>query len=205
MPFTTYAELQTAIAGWLARDDLTAPIVDFITLSELHLQRRLRALDTETTDTMVTVAGTATVALPDRFVTARSLWIDDHNPLEFRTPNQGNFEYEDYSAQPRVYSIVGSNFHFWPTPDAVYTINRIYMAYPQPLSDSNTSNAWLTEIPDGLLFGALVESAPYIGQDARLPLWEARRDRAIMEFERKDQDKRYPMAGLVPRPDRRVY
>lgn len=205
MPFTSYAELKTAVADWLARDDLTSQVPDFITLAEKSLSRRLRTLDTETTSTLTTVAGTRTVALPTRFVAARSLWIDDYNPLEFRTTNQGNFEYEDHSAQPRTYGITGSNFEFWPTPDAVYTINITYMASPEPLSDSNTTNAWLTEAPDALLYGALSKSAPFTRQDERLPMWKSEYAGIVDELERNDAKRRYPMAGLVPRPDRRVY
>ena len=205
MPFTTYAELQTSIANWLARDDLTSYIPDFIALCEKSLSRKLRALDTETTGTLTTVAGTRTVAQPARFTAARSLWIDNYNPLEYRTTNQGNFEYEDHSAQPRAYGVTGSDFEFWPTPDAVYTINITYMASPQPLSDSNTSNAWLTEAPDALLFGSLSMSAPFTREDERLPTWQSEWGRVFRELEDNDASRRYPMAGLAPRSDRRVY
>ena len=34
MAITTYAELQTAVASWLDRDDRTSEIPDFITLAE---------------------------------------------------------------------------------------------------------------------------------------------------------------------------
>jgi len=39
---TTYAELQTSIATWLVRDDLTAIIPDFITLAESKFKRDIR-------------------------------------------------------------------------------------------------------------------------------------------------------------------
>ena len=42
MAITTYAELQTSIANWLNRDDLTAVIPDFISLTEAGINRDLR-------------------------------------------------------------------------------------------------------------------------------------------------------------------
>ena len=42
MAITTYAELQTAIATWLNRTDLTTLIPDFITMAEADIGRWLR-------------------------------------------------------------------------------------------------------------------------------------------------------------------
>ena len=42
MALGTYSELKTSIANYLNRDDLTAVIPDFITLTENRLDRELR-------------------------------------------------------------------------------------------------------------------------------------------------------------------
>ena len=42
MAFTTYTELKSVVADYLARTDLTAQIPDFITLAEVRLKRDLR-------------------------------------------------------------------------------------------------------------------------------------------------------------------
>src|SRR5262245_22678107 len=59
MPFTTYNELKDAVASWLARDDLTTFIPDFITLFEAAAARRLRVRPMETTATLTPSAGSA--------------------------------------------------------------------------------------------------------------------------------------------------
>ena len=41
MAFDTYANLKTAIANFLARDDLTTQIPDFISLAEARMSREL--------------------------------------------------------------------------------------------------------------------------------------------------------------------
>jgi len=45
MSFTSYSDLQTTIAGYLARTDLTTQIPDFIRLAETRLRRDLRILE----------------------------------------------------------------------------------------------------------------------------------------------------------------
>jgi hypothetical protein len=42
MAITTNAELESALAGWLDRSDLTARIPDFVTLCEARVNRKLR-------------------------------------------------------------------------------------------------------------------------------------------------------------------
>lgn len=61
MAITTYAELKTAIATWLARDDLTANIPDFIMLFEATAARRLRVRLQKKTVTIYPDAGEATL------------------------------------------------------------------------------------------------------------------------------------------------
>ena len=42
MAITTYSELQSAVADWLNRDDLTSVIPNFIELAEADLTRNLQ-------------------------------------------------------------------------------------------------------------------------------------------------------------------
>ena len=42
MPITTYAELQSSIADFLDRDDLTSVIPTFISLAEADMNRQIR-------------------------------------------------------------------------------------------------------------------------------------------------------------------
>jgi hypothetical protein len=49
MALATYADLQSQIANWLARDDLTTYIPDFITLFECAAARKLKVRLQEST------------------------------------------------------------------------------------------------------------------------------------------------------------
>ena len=53
MALNNYANLKTAIANFLARDDLTTEIDDFIDLTEADFNRRLRVRAMETVDLLL--------------------------------------------------------------------------------------------------------------------------------------------------------
>ena len=57
-----------------------------------------------------------------------------------------------------------------PTPDAAYTIEMVYRQYVPPLV-SNGTNWLLALAPDLYLYGALLETSPYIKEDARIQTW----------------------------------
>ena len=76
MAINSYSTLQTAVANWLDRDDLTASIPEFISLCEARFNRTLRIRAMETLDTSVsTVAGTKTIALPTGYVQMRDIHL----------------------------------------------------------------------------------------------------------------------------------
>ena len=67
MAINTYSTLQTAVANWLDRDDLTARIPEFIALAETRINRALRIRAMETVSTAIsTASGTREYALPTK-------------------------------------------------------------------------------------------------------------------------------------------
>lgn len=86
MTISTYAELQTSVASWLHRADLTSQIPDFITLAESKLNRKLRLRAQETTATGTV---SATVAFTDflyRYAIAHGFGRGKVLPINLRYP-----------------------------------------------------------------------------------------------------------------------
>lgn len=80
MSITTYAELQTAIADFLNRDDLTATIPTFIDLAEANFQRDVDHWRRETSTT--TSVNSRYSALPSDFSSLVRLSLQgDHDAL----------------------------------------------------------------------------------------------------------------------------
>lgn len=189
MALSTYAQLQGAIADYLARSDLTEQIKDFITLAELRLSRDLRIRQMLTYTSLSTVAATATVNLPSDYLQLKDLHLatDPVTALGYLTP--ANFfrnTTSTVSGRPHFYTTTGTQFIFAPIPDTVLTVKILYYAKPAVLSDANTSNVFLANCPDALLYAALGEAEPYLMNDPRLATWAALYDKALASINASD-------------------
>ena len=200
MALNSYANLQTTIANYLSRDDLTSAIPDFIQLAEIRLRRDLRLRQMLTQTSTTATSGGATISLPSDFLQARDVYVDSDPdfPVTFATPSifirNGR---TNESGVPAFYTILGSTIQFAPIPDSDYTIKILYYAAPAFLSTSNTSNLWLTTCPDALLYASLGEAEPYIMNDPRLQTWGALYDRAIASLTRSDEESQYSGVPLT--------
>jgi len=193
MALSNYDDLQAAIADWLIRDDLGARIPDFISLNEKSMNRLLKTAEMEVETSLVTVPSNPNVALPTGYSGLRrlraynnSIWYDVQIlPLE---PSRDNGV---IGAPPVAASIVGSNINFRPIPNGAYPLLMNYYAKFAELSDSNPTNWILENHPDAYLYGSLLQSAPYLGTDDRLPLWADGFNSVIQQINEEDVDKRF--------------
>ncbi len=200
MSFTSYSDLQTAIAGYLARSDLTSQIPDFIRLCEVRLRRDLRIRQMLKSVTTATVASDETVELPSDFLEVRDLVVVGNpvQPLSYLSPSLFNRNARAADAgKPLDYTILANDFQLAPIPDGVYTIKMLYFAAPTFLSDTNTSNAFLANCPDLLLYGSLIEAEPYLMNDPRLQTWIALFNRGLDSLTTSDQQGQYSGVPLV--------
>lgn len=200
MSFTSYSDLQTAIAGYLARTDLTTQIPDFIRLAETRLRRDLRIRQMLKSVTTATVAGDETVELPSDFLEVRDFVVVGNpvQPLNYYSPSAFNRNTRSWeSGKPLDYTVLANDFQLAPIPDSNYTVKMFYFASPVFLSDTNTSNAFLANTPDALLYGALLEAAPWLMDDARINTWGTMFDRSIASITKSDEQGQYSGVPLV--------
>jgi len=200
MSFTSYSDLQTTIAGYLARSDLTTQIPDFIRLAETRLRRDLRIRQMLKSVTTSTVAADSTVELPSDFLEVRDLVINGSppQPLNYASPSAFSRNTRTWeSGKPLDYTVLANDFQLAPVPDAVYTVKMLYFAAPTFLSDTNTSNVFLANTPDVLLYGALLEAEPYLMNDARINTWGTMFDRALASITRSDEQGQYSGVPLA--------
>jgi hypothetical protein len=201
MAFTNYSDLKTTIANYLARSDLTSVIPDFIRLAEDRLRRDLRIRQMLKVATATTTTGDSTVSIPSDFLAMKDLHLNT-NPVRTLTfQNTANFfERNNIDATskgyPRNYTLLGSEFKFAPVPDSAYTLEMVYYYKPDYLSDSNTSNLFLANCPDLLLYGALSEAEPYLMNDERLATWASMYDRGLASLRASDEDAEYPASPM---------
>ena len=200
MALDTFAGLKATIADYLNRDDLTSIIPSFITIAEAKFNRKLR------TRQMVKRAEgqieTAFFAYPADWLQAKEFQLNT-NPivrLQFVTEAYGDeLKANRYvsTGQPVYYTITGSQLEFIPTPDSTYSAELTYYAKIPALSDSNTSNWLLAYAPDLYLYGALLEAAPYLKDDERLPVWSQMYINSLGDIEVADQRASVSSTPLV--------
>lgn len=204
MAITTYAELQTAIANWLNRDDLTSIIPDFIRLAEADMQRRLRHYEMEKRATAT--LDSQYTELPDDFLQPIRLHVQDTNdplvPMSKADMQDERDRINDTSGQPRYYTITGGEIEVLPTPDGSYTIEMSYYRTLPVLTDGNTSNWLLSAAPDVYLYGSLVQSAPYLAHDERAAVWAGLYQSAIDGVQETSDRAKWGGTDMRVRPAR---
>jgi hypothetical protein len=190
MAIATYSDLQTSVANWLKRSDLTSIIPDFITLAEARIARDLRLRKQVTNTALSTVAGTQTVSLPSDFLEMENITLTNTTPpaaLSVVTPEIMDRKFPNgyVTGQPVVYTIVGDQVQLGPTPDAVYTVSLDY--YQRFAALSTTPTNWLlTNHPSVYLFAALAEASGYVFNDERIPTWEAKYQADVRSLQESD-------------------
>lgn len=104
------------------------------------------------------------------------------------------------TGRPQAAAIVddGENLLLAPVPDQAYTAEIIYTTKLTPLSGSVSTNWLLDSHPDIYLYGSLVQSAPFLKDDPRLPMWQTMLDRGLVQL--GDLVKRRRQASNVPDP-----
>ena len=189
MALTTYTELKASVADWLNRTDLTNVIPDFISLAEAQIERTLR------TRQMI-VRATASIdteysAMPADFLETKSIKLNT-NPvtaLVFESIDAlDSLKSTTYISpgRPGYFGIVGGQIRVLPVPDSTYTAELIYYAKLSKLSSSVAVNWLLTQAPDVYLYGSLMQAAPYLKDDSRVPVWAAIYTRGLEELQIAD-------------------
>lgn len=199
MDLSTYTGLQAAIETELNRTDLTTAVPAFIALMEAQTERQLRVREMLVTDTAF-VVDSELEDLPADFLETRNLYLNVNpvKPLEFRTMedviqfkrfNQG-------TGKPQLYTVIGGQFMFAKAPDSAYTATLVYYQKIPRLSVSQTSNWLLAAHPDIYFYGSLLNSAPYLKEDARIAVWAQLYQNAVEALKVADQRAQTASSGL---------
>jgi hypothetical protein len=215
---TNYAELQAAVADWLARPNdpaIAAVTADLIRLAEARITfgsgeagtplyappLRVRQMETRAT----VVLGAEYVSLPTDFLEMRELKIntDRERKLAYVTPQHfAEAAAAQLGGLPHVYTLVGSSLRLGPAPSGSppLTAELLYYAKLPLLSDAAPTNWLLATAPNIYLFGALLEASAYIRDQAQLAQWSAAYGAATEALQAQDRRAKHGGAPLIMRP-----
>jgi hypothetical protein len=194
MSLSNYSGLKTTVANYLGRSDLTAQIPAFISLAEIRLARQLRLRQMLKVVTTQTTGGDGTIGLPSDFLTLRDFYVDinPRQPLSYLSPSAFTRDARPHeSGKPIFYTQRGLELELAPKPDTNYPVVMLYYAKPPELSDTNSSNVFMANCPDALLYGALLEAEPYLMNDARIQVWLNMYGSAVQALAESDNSSEY--------------
>lgn len=182
----THAGLVASVGNWLNRADLSSYVPDWIRAAEAQIARRL-VKEGGVRQMYARVDATINAefcSVPTDFRGAKTLWVNGANTasgllkLKYTDPDQIN-EMKAYhstagSPCPTHFTVVGKSFQFWPwngvTEAGSFSAELTYLQAIPPLAQ-NDNNWLITDHPDIYLYTALVQSAPFLKNDARLQTW----------------------------------
>lgn len=197
-PIVDYPTLLAAIKGWVDRTDFDQVAPVLVGLAHAKLNRVLRVRDMLTRSLATIDAGAQFVDLPDDFIEmkrVRPVSSPAARPLEVMTPEQIALRQAENttSALPTHFALLSTEIEIAPSPTGDFDMEVLYYGATPPLSDTAPTNWIVVKWPEAYLFGALVESAPYLRDDDRMALWQSRFNSIIDEIQAADD--RAQLAG----------
>ena len=196
MAILNRADLVSSVEKWLRRPSVAPEIPTFLQLCEADMQRRLNVAQQEQVANFTTVQGNPSVQLPIGFTEVRRVrLIQSYGDVDLWPVALAPSDSANWSRQgkPLAYAFVGDTMNLRPTPDTEYNLQMNYYAKFAPLVAPDDTNWILQEAPDAYLYGTLLHSAPYLGTDIRLPLWERGYEGALASVNTDDFNKRKKM------------
>lgn len=191
MAISDNATLIAAVQNWTARADLNSVIPDFIMLAEARINRELKVR--QMLSTVGLTASGGSFPLPSDIISiARVSYLYSGRDVELESlPSAANLNARDgiaygYVVEGSVAKLVGGSGN-----------EDITLSYYAKIPAVSTGPNWLiTNFPDIYLYATLLETAPYIGNDQKIGIWQAGYESAIDSLNRMDSESRY---GASPR------
>ena len=199
MAITNYTNLQTAVANFLARSDLTAQIPDFIAMAEARMSRELETRSQEKRSTAALTAGNEYISLPTDLREVREVKLNTSplTVLKYYSPVALDEQYaSNGQGKPQGFSIVGDEMKLRPIPDTSYSVEIVYIGSIEALSATNLTNNVLTRSPDAYLYGALAEAYAYLLDETRAAQYMQRFNTALEEIKVDEQRAHYGTGSL---------
>ena len=202
-----YGELKAAVQSYLYdRSDLATVIPTFIAMAERKLFRQLRIPANERIVHFTAHEGA--IDLPTDFLEAKMLTADGV-PLVRITDlsHLNNQDKKPAAGVPREFSRIGAQLHMYPNPDYPVDAALVYWADMSGLliNDADTHEV-LRCASDVYLHGALGEASAYLGQDSRIPVWQAKYNEGLMAIAQQAAEAEHAGSVIAIRnayPDRR--
>jgi len=183
-----YAQVRENVRLLIEGDEIgntfdTGTLDLLISMGENRVYRSLRA------DTMRTSASIAPVsnlvALPADLIELERVFVDGRQVEIVDDWRLEELLADNIGASGVAYCAhIGSNLKFWPAATTDATV--WYYAKPAAMLTAGESTTY-TRYPEVFLYAAVAESAPFVGEDSRLPMWESKYQQYLADANRVEK------------------
>lgn len=185
----TYTEISERVADWLNRSDLATRIPDFIALTEERLNRALRVRQME--------SSLAATAITDNLITpaadvvdVKALWVPNYERTPLKPQGLESVVAGGPQGTPTMYAWDGTDLRF----DGAGDVQGVLYVRIPALETADTN--WVSEGPWSLyLFGALMEAALFVKDEATAASWDGRFQAVLSEVQGNDQRRSGPLVA----------
>lgn len=191
----TFLEVQTQVKNYLNRTDLDSQIIIWINQAMREAERGVVVLDgQEAVINWNHMKKRQTTDSDEVYITVVSnlksmRWLKIYHDGQY-------YDLDKYDAEtalslyphsgteedrPAIYAVMEEQGEIMvrPDPDQSYSYDIGFYQYTTALSANGDTNWWTLNAENVLVYGALLQSAAYIGHDERIPLWEKEYEKQI--------------------------
>lgn len=196
MALDSYTNLKSEVLDMMHRPDLAGRVDTAIDLCEAQMNREFRTLAQESR--AIATVNSEYTTLPDDFLELRNVQLNTSPPklLRYLSPEAMD-ALADTTGEPIYYTFVGNELQFSPNPDGDYTVEIVYFAKIDGLSDANPSNFVLVNWPELYLYGSLAHLAMFVFDEQRAAAWQAVFAMGVERVKKQDKRARYSGNALA--------
>lgn len=184
MNFASYSDFREKVRILIEGDEIgetfsTTTLDLIIGLAEQRIYRELRPTTTHTSVALTTVASNL-LALPSDCMALDKVVIGGKQVEVVDLWRLDALNESSASADRTVFCArQGENLTFFPAVADSTSITLYYYARPADISAG--INTTVSRYPEVFLYGSVAESAPFLGEDERVGLWEQKYAQAMRE------------------------
>lgn len=191
-----FGEIKSTVADYLNRTDLTNNIPFWVNTAMRKIERINNFNYMLSTTTSLAFADGSDSVTPPSDLKEVVWWYAVENNSKNFLEHVARKEIEKLELdtsptedRPTKWAWVGTNFKVVPTADQTYTNKMLYYAKSAELSSDSDTN-WLTNnVPEVLIYGALLEATPYLKDDQRIAVWNSYYEGALAELTSQDNSE----------------
>ena len=101
---------------------------------------------------------------------------------------------------PQGYVVRGDRTYLFPTPDATYTVDTVYVQGVPSLA-TNSTNWLMNKFPQAYLYGSLSQASQFVGSPEKIAEWRQLHGMTMDQVEKESKTASFSGAVITVRPD----